>query len=125
MFILILCLLYTVSAQLVSPVYSRKYLHDLKRLENERIQLKIINRGIAFIEDAIFTAAKQGLTNYTTEPFNGCERFTKPSELAPFGFDKEICENIINGIHTLVSERFPDSEISYDDITKRYTLKWD
>jgi hypothetical protein len=97
----------------------------LKRLENERIQLEIINRGIAYVEDAVFTTAKKGLTYYTTEPFNGCEIYTRPSDLSPFGFDEEICENIINGIHTLVSERFPDSEISYDDITKRYTLKWD
>ena len=125
MFILILCLLYTVSAQLVSPVYSREYLRDLKRLENERIQLKMINRGIKIIEEVVFNAAKQGLTYYKTEPFNGCEIFTKPSELAPFGFDKEICENIINGIHTLVSERFPDSELLYEVTTKRYTLKWD
>jgi hypothetical protein len=97
----------------------------LKRLENERVQLEIINRGIAYVEDSVFTAAKKGFTYYTTEPFNGCEIYTRPSDLSPFGFDKDICENIINGIYTLVSERFPDSEISYDDITKRYTLKWD
>jgi hypothetical protein len=136
MIILILCLVYTVFAKKVlSPVsassddaphgYSRTYLRGLKRLENERIQAEFINRGITYIEHSVFTAAKQGLVKFTTEPFNGCETDTSPSELAPFGFDKTVCENIVNRIKTLVSERFPDSELLYDANTKRYTLKWD
>lgn len=127
MLAVILSLLYTVSAQTSStlPLYSRIYLRGLKRLENERIQTDFINRGITYIEHSVFSAAKQGLVQYTTEPFEGCEAYTRPSELAPFGFDKDVCENIVNRIHILVSERFPDSEVIYDANTKEYTLKWD
>lgn len=121
MFTLILSLLYAVSAQTspTLPVYSRIYLRGLKRLENERIQTDYIDRGITYIEYNVFRAAKQGLVKYTTERFEGCdEAYTQ------FGVDKDVCENIINGIHILVSERFPDSEIIYDANTKQYTLKW-
>ena len=117
MLIRILCLLYTVSAQ--APVYPRAYLRGLKRLESERVQAEMITTGIAMIEHTVFTAAKEGLGQFTTQPFEGCEH-----ELAP-GIDKEACENIVNGIKTLVSERFPDSDLLYDATTKRYTLKWD
>lgn len=124
MFILILCLLHIVSAQ---PIYSRTYLRALKRHEIERVQTETINMGITMIENYVFTAAKQGLTQYTTEPVNGCESadIYGPTEFAPFGIDKEACENIVNGIRKLVSERFPDSELLYNANTKQYTLKWD
>jgi len=127
MLAIILSLLYVVKAQTSSdlPVYSRIYLRGLKSLENERIQTDLINRGITYIEDSVFRAAKHGLVKYTTEPFEGCEAYARPNELAPFGFDKGVCENIVNRIHTLVSERFPDSEVIYDGNTKQYTLKWD
>jgi len=114
---LILCLLYTASAQ-ESPQYSRVYLRGLKKLENDRITVDYIYKGFTYIENAVLTAAKQGLLKYRTEPFEGCEAYSKT-------FDKEVCENIINGIHKLVSERFPDSEILYNTNTKRYTLKWE
>lgn len=127
MFALIPFLLYTVSAQSSSPLpaYSRMYLRGLKRLENERIQTELITRGITYIEDSVFAAAKQGFVHYTTQPFEGCEAYTRPSELARFGFDIDVCEYIVHGVYTLVSERFPDSEIVYDANTKQYTLKWD
>ena len=124
----ILSLLYIVSAQTsyTLPVYSRMYLQGLKRLENEKKQTDLINRGITNIEDVVFRAAKQGLVKYTTEPFEGCEvYYNRPNELGPFGIDKDTCENIVNRIHILVSERFPDSEFIYDTNTKQYTLKWD
>lgn len=92
------------------------------------MQADLINRGITYIENRVFAAAKQGLVQYTTDPFQGCEElaiYSKSSDLVPFGFDKEVCESIVNGIRTLVSERFPDSEVLYDANTKRYTLKWD
>ena len=127
MLYVILSLLYAVSAQAPSPlpVYSRIYLRGLKSLEDERVETDFINRGISYIEDEVFKAAKRGLVKYTTERFEGCESYARPTELSPFGFDKEICENIINRIHTLVSERFPDSEFIYDANTKKYTIKWD
>lgn len=122
MFLLILCFLYAASAQ--THVYSRTYLRGLKQFENERIQAEFIDRGITYIENEVFTAAKQGFTHYTTGSFDGCKSYG-PSELAPFGLDKAACENIVTGIRTLVSERFPDSDVLYDTNTKRYTLKWD
>ena len=132
MFILILCLVYTVVAQRGPPpmsansddashAYSRTYLRGLKRVENERIQTQFINMGITYIEDGVFTAAKQGLVKYTAEPFEGCETYM----FSPMNLDKDVCENIVNGIKTLVSERFPDSQVIYDANTKQYTLKWD
>jgi hypothetical protein len=127
MFILILSLLYIVSAQTSSllPVYSRLYLRGLKRLENERIQTDYINMGITYIEHGVFTAAKKGFLKYTTEPFLGCEAYSS-TELEPSNrIDKDICERIVSGIRILVSQRFPDSEILYDSNTKQYTLKWD
>lgn len=121
MLILILCLLYTVCAQPSAfPKYSRNYLRGLKRLENERIQAEYINQGITYIEQGVFSAAKQGLVKYTIGPFPDCTFYSRPS-----GVDKEVCDNILKGIRILVSERFPDSEIMYDSKTKQYTLKWD
>ena len=122
MLAIVLSLTYAVSAQTSSvlPFYSRIYLRGLKRLENERIQFEYINTGFTYIEDSVFAAAKQGLVNFTTEPFPGCELYS-----LPIGVDKAVCENIVNGIHALVSERFPDSEVLYDAATKQYTLKWD
>lgn len=126
MLILILSLLYTVSAQISNhPVYSRIYLRGLKQCENERIQSEYINAGITYIENSVIAVAKQGSVKFITEPFPGCDFYSIPSEDLPNGFDKALCENIVKGIHSLVSERFPDSEVLYDAATKRYTLKWD
>jgi hypothetical protein len=97
----------------------------MQRIENERIQSEYIAKGITYIEESVFTAAKQGLVKFTTEPFLGCEFYKSPSMGEDGIVDKTVCENILNGIHTLVSERFPDSTIIYDAATKRYTLKWD
>ena len=114
-FNLILCFL-MVSAQEEFPKYSRVYLRGLKKLENERMTADYIYKGFNFIENAVLSAAKQGFLKYKTEPFEGCEATT---------FDKSVCENIVNGIYKLVSERFPDSEIVYNSNTKRYIIKWD
>jgi hypothetical protein len=62
----------------------------MKRLENERIQAHYIDEGYRYIENEVFTSAKKGLVQYTTEPFNGCE----PSEIKSYGLDKVVCENI-------------------------------
>ena len=112
---LILYLLYTVSAQQQHAVYSRIFLRGLRKLEIERVQIEYINSGFAYIENAVITTAKQGITQYTTDPVL-CERA---------GLDIVVCEHVIHGILALVSERFPDSEVLYDANTKRYTLKWD
>ena len=117
---LILLLLYTVLGQTSSPlpIYSRVYLQGMKRYENERIKTELINQAITYLETEVFTAAKKGLVKYTTDPVEECEN-------NEFRLDKEVCENIVNEIKTLVSERFPDSDLIYDTNTKQYTLKWD
>jgi hypothetical protein len=81
--------------------------------------------GIAYIEHSVITAAKQGSVKFITGVFPGCDFYSSPSEDSPIGVDKVVCENIVKGIHALVSERFPDSEVLYDAAAKRYTLKWD
>ena len=63
----------------------------------------------------------KGFVQYTTEPWEGCESYTARESI----IDREGCEIIVNGIMTFVSNHFPDSEVIYDDNTKRYTLKWD
>lgn len=116
---LILFVLCRVSAQEISPIY-RVYLRGLKQAENERKQAALINEAITYIEDHVFTAAKEGFVKYTTESFEGCEVYSKQMKL-----DKEVCENVVAGVRNLVSHRFPDSELIYDKNTQKYTLKWD
>jgi hypothetical protein len=106
-------------------IYSRIYLRGVKRLEDERLQTELINRAFTYIEGAVLTAAKRGLVKYVSDPFEGCEAYSIPSEVSPVGIDKMICENVISGVRSLVSERFPDSDVLYNPKTKRYMLKWD
>jgi hypothetical protein len=117
MIALLFLLLCTVSAH-PSSVYSRVYLRGLKRVENERIQAELITRGITYVEDAVFRAAKRGEVRYTTEPFEGCDAYIGG------GVDKDVCETVVTRIQTLVTERFPDSDLTYDANTKQYTLHW-
>ena len=118
-----ICLLSIVFAQATSkiPTYSRIDLRGLKRIEDKRIQALWIEKGFSYIANSAITAAKQGFVQYTTEPWEGCESFIAIEST----IDREGCEIIVNGITTLVSNHFPDSEVIYDDYTKRYTLKWD
>ncbi len=128
MIALILSLVYIVSGQIsyTQPVYSRIYLQGLNMYENTKKEGYLINKVITDIEDVVIRAAKAGMVKYTSEPFEGCEvYYNRGNELGPFEIDKDTCENIVNRIHILVSERFPDSEIIYDGNTKQYTLKWD
>ena len=123
MFSLMICLLSIVYSQASSqiPTYSRIDLRGLKRIEGKRIQALWIEKGFSYIANSVINAAKQGIVQYTTEPWEGCESFTARESI----IDRESCEIIINGIMTLVSNHFPDSEIIYDDNIKQYTLKWD
>jgi hypothetical protein len=117
-------MLYSVLANDVS-VYSRTYLRSMKRLEDDRLQAHLINKGIAYIEAQVFKAAKIGLLQYTSEPFPGCQYYSSPSDISPNGLDTTACENIVNKIKKLVSDRFPDSKLSYNETDQRYTLYWD
>ena len=132
MLLLILSLLCAISAQtdlpqtsLAHPVYSRIYLRGLKNVETERIQAEIINTGFTYIENAVFNAAKKGLSFYTSDPFPGCDDYDILNKFLVLGINKEGCNTIIDEISILVSNRFPDTEILYDYKTKQYTLKWD
>ena len=51
---------------LKSGVYSRIYLRNLKKLEDEQIQHNYIIEGIKNIENEVFIAAKKGLSQVTS-----------------------------------------------------------
>jgi len=121
--VFVLSLLYTVGN--CSSVYRRTYLHELKRATDEKIEADWIHIGITYIENTVIAAAKQGLTNYTTRQFSGCEAVCPiVIESTKETIHKNMCENIINRIKTLAAERFPDSEITYNGATGQYTLNW-
>ena len=123
MLTLIFLLIYTAFAE-TPTIYSRLYLRSVKKLENERRQADLINIGIKYIEDVVFTAINLGLVEYTTEPFLGCKVYSKYDEFLQLRIDEDNCENILSEIITLVYSRFPYSELSYNSETRRYTLKW-
>jgi len=115
---LLLSLLYTASSQEIAPIY-RVYLRGMKQTEDERIQAAMINGAITAIDERVFSAAKQGLLEYTTEPFEGCEIYSKRGNI-----DRSLCETVVAGIREHVSHRFPDSKLIYNEKTLQYTLKW-
>ena len=112
---ILLGILSTVSAE----SFSRNYLRDMKRVEEERYNREQINGAVQHIKQLIFQAAKSGLTEISSPPFQGC-RFTHTE-----GMIVETCEYIVSEIQTEITHMFPDSDLSYDDKTKKYTLKWD
>jgi hypothetical protein len=114
MFIL-LSILSTASAE----SFSRSYLRDMKRVEEERINRLQINGAVNYIKQLIFQAAKNGLTEISSEPFEGC-KYSRDSQIS-----LEACEYIVSEIQTTITQIFPDSDLSYDYKTKKYTLKWD
>jgi hypothetical protein len=116
MFLLGLLLVQSVFSQ---TTYSRSYLKSLAGLEKERIVKESIGRAYDYIEGGIISAAKKGLVEYASEPHFGCT-----DETNALGIDRPMCEQILNSLHTLVSERFSDSDIIYSSETKRYTLRW-
>lgn len=131
MFTLILSLLY-LTAQ---ASYSRMYLRDLKRVEDERIKTEFIYRGITVIKEMVFNAAKYGLLKLII-PLPECKEYN-PNELPSTTvfneeelfylppIDKDVCETIVNGIKKLVIESFPDSDVVHDTTTRKYTIQWD
>jgi len=103
-----------------SFVCSRNCLHKLKTIEDNRIRSEWTNNGIKYIKEGVFTAAKKGYTEFITEPFFGCKYYSD-EEIINF----ESCEYIIKEIRKLVSQRFPDCKIIFDNKTMRYSLVWD
>ena len=112
---ILVSILSTVSAE----SFSRSYLRDMKRVEEERYNREQINGGVQHIKQLIFQAATHGLTEISSPPFQGC-RFTHIE-----GMRVETCEYIVSEIQSEITHMFPDSDLLYDDKTKKYTLKWD
>lgn len=98
--------------------FSRNYLRDMKRVEEERYNREQINGAVQHIKQLIFQAAKSGLTEISSEPFEGC-KYSHHSQISV-----EACEYIVSEIKSEIIQMFPDSDLSYNDKTKRYTLKW-
>ena len=112
---ILLGILSTVSAE----SFSRSYLRDMKRVEEERNNRKQINGAVHHIKQLIFQAATNGLTEISSEPFEGC-KYSHHSQISV-----ETCEYIVSEIKSEIMQMFPDSDLSYDDKTKKYILKWD
>ena len=112
---ILVSILSTVSAE----SFSRSYLRDMKRVEEERYNREQINGGVHHIKQLIFQAATHGLTEISSPPFQGC-RYSPDDPMSV-----ETCEYIVSEIQSEITHMFPDSDLSYDDKTKKYTLKWD
>ena len=116
LFYILLCILSTIS----DAGFSRTYLRDMKRLEEERYDRELIDQGFKVITDMIFTAAKEGHTEVSSPPFEGCTIYSYQYHIS---IDR--CQHILSGIENNVRRYFGDSDLLYNDKTKKYTLKWD
>jgi len=112
---ILLGILSTVSAE----SFSRSYLRDMKRVEEERNNRLQINGAVQHIKQLVFEAATNGITEISSEPFEGC-KYSPYSHMSV-----ETCEYIVSEIEANVIQMFPDCELSYDNKTKKYSLKWD
>ena len=112
---ILLGILSTVSAE----SFSRSFLRDMKRVEEERKNRLHINNVVQHIKQLVFQAATNSLTEISSEPFEGC-KYSYHSQISV-----EACEYIVSEIKSEIIQMFPDSDLSYDDKTKKYTLKWD
>ena len=112
---ILLSILSTVSAE----SFSRTYLRDMKRVEEERQNRLQINGVVQHIKQLVFQTATNGLTEISSAPFEGC-KYSHDSQISV-----EACEYIVSEIKSEIIQMFPDSDLSYNDKTKQYTLKWD
>jgi ABC-type Zn uptake system ZnuABC Zn-binding protein ZnuA len=91
----------------------------MKRVEEERKNRLQINNVVQHIKQLVFQAATNSLTEISSEPFEGCKYYHHSQ------FSLEACEYTVSEIKSEIIQMFPDSDLSYDDKTKKYTLKWD
>jgi hypothetical protein len=91
----------------------------MKRVEEARQNRQQINGGVQHIKQLVFQKATNGLTEISSPPFEGC-KYSRDDPMSV-----ETCEYIVSEIQSEITQMFPDSDLSYDDKTKRYTLKWD
>ena len=98
------------------------YLRGLKRVEDERMKLYLYNNGAMYAQERIHSAKKQASIQYMTYPFEGCELYTDMESI--MFYTKEDCIHIVHGIMSFASKHFFDTEVIYDDVLKKYTLRW-
>ena len=99
--------------------YSRSYLRDMKRQEEERYDNQIINEGVRHFKELVLNKAKLGQTQYTI--YNpGCEEIIKFHQKITV----ERCEYIIKHIKDEITVKFPDSDLTFNEQTNEYKLDW-
>ena len=116
LFYILLGILSTVS----DAGFSRSFLRNMKSVEEEQHDRELIDQGFKEITDRIFTAAKEGRTEVSSPPFEGCATYSHQ-----FHISVDRCQHILSGIKNNVRHYFSDSDLLYDDRRKIYTLKWD
>jgi hypothetical protein len=113
--LLLFCLFAVVSAE----SYSRGYLRDMKRQEEERYNNEIINEGVRHFKELVLQAAKEGQTQYSI--YNpGCIEIIQNDKRITI----ERCEYILNKIKFEISNKFPDSDLTFNEQTNKYKLDW-
>ena len=113
--LLLFCLFAAVSAE----SYSRGYLRDMKRQEEERNNNEIINDGVRQIKDLVLREAQAGHT-YLTLSYPGCEEIIGNDQR----FTVERCEYIVKHIKDEITAKFPDSDLTFNEQTNEYKLDW-
>ena len=113
--LLLFCLFAVVSAE----SYSRGFLRDMKRQEDKKLYQYYINEGVQQIENSVLLAAKEGQTQLSI--YNpGCIEIIQNNKRISI----ERCEYILNEIKFEISNKFPDSDLTFNEQTKQYTLDW-
>ena len=113
--LLLFCLIAVVSAE----SYSRGFLRDRKRQEEERRYNEIIIEGVRYIKDLVLQKAQAGHT-YLTIPYPGCEEIIRNDQRITV----ERCEYIVKIIKDEITIKFPDSDLTFNEQTKQYKLDW-
>ena len=134
---------------IVSAIYTRSELQNMKALEIEKQTKILIDSTLADIERNVIEYAKAGKTQYTF-PFPGCETairgyeylgavpapsstsstfrsFSHRLPLPSAATTMELCEYVVNEVKTRFANDFPDTDVLYDDKSqyKMYIIKWD
>lgn len=98
--------------------YTRKYLQNMKQVEDERQERVGILEAVENIQNRILETAVKGLTSWSTERLD-CRQAVHLKKSV------DRCEATVKEIKDTIGRRFPDSDISYDSDTKVYTIRWD
>lgn len=97
-------------------IYTRSYLQNMKRVEDERQDRVWISKGVEEVETGILERAVKGLTTWSVGPVD-CRAATE------FKISVDRCESIVKEIKVTIGKKFPDSDITYDSGV--YTVRWD